>query len=705
MKRVLLIISMLVLSACGTGGSNLNLSVLYAVGDGGTQLPGGVMIYIHSIDEDRTRAVSLFGNNLEMPVPNGLYEIVALGWDGGGLSGNQPFEGNIYCEKLVMNLNGGEVFINLIMTKAKCGDPFFGPPGLFDGGAVQPYPLQIHSCLPDRFDAVTGANDTNCDEAAEQGPVNSIRFIAFEVDEFNGMPPMPGIVSACFPVTNTEAAITSLYEADIRVPGDKFPMGILAYDGTNCEADSFNNEALTMYGFFDGMAMGAGDAKSYTKTTPNNRLELYLKAPFCTPLNKTLALNATGSGTAIDPLHICTSQQMLELMADDTLWDDVIVLESDIDMAGLTVNPIGNATTQFAGTFHGRHHHIHGINMASSIDNFGLFGLASNTSLIDDLQIDFAEITSVGGENVGIVAGKSSGSIINVHVNGGAVSGARFVGGIVGYWTTGATGINLTDSSNSAQVTANNNVSGGIAGYIGGAFGVDGEFRGHFNSGNIKAINGKVGGIFGETGTYAPDTMNLLTNVGNVTTSKGEIGGIGGTSGGSIYKSSSIGNLYIDNMNAGDAVYAGGIIGKQGVFGDPSSGIYDSYSWSEIIGIIPTSCSISQIGGLVGSANGTGIDIQRSYTIASLSNITDNCGANLGIGAVAGFWNAGGIPTDSEVFYSMENTSLTAEPGGAIPNVNGASNADLKNSASYGANWDFGTVWMLDPVSGYPILQ
>src|SRR5690606_15861208 len=64
---------------------------------------------------------------------------------------------------------------------------------------------------------------------------------------------------------------------------------------------------------------------------------------------------AGGDGTGESPYIICTALQLdnvrLSLSAH-------FVLESDINLSGVNLEPIGDTTTPFSGQFDGRHHRI-----------------------------------------------------------------------------------------------------------------------------------------------------------------------------------------------------------------------------------------------------------------------------------------------------------------------------------------------------------
>jgi hypothetical protein len=159
---------------------------------------------------------------------------------------------------------------------------------------------------------------------------------------------------------------------------------------------------------------------------------------------------AGGSGRAEDPYLIRTAEQMNAVGLNQEDWDKHFELEADIDLkdlAGSGFHPIGSGAQPFTGVFAGKGHSVSNLTYPVQADEpqdgfrsyVGLFGL------VDDPQ---AQITQVGlidpqlgpvptcPESVwyagALVGCLRSGSVTDCHVDGGQVSGDRWVGGLIG---------------------------------------------------------------------------------------------------------------------------------------------------------------------------------------------------------------------------------------------------------------------------------
>jgi hypothetical protein len=95
-------------------------------------------------------------------------------------------------------------------------------------------------------------------------------------------------------------------------------------------------------------------------------------------------------------------------------------------------NPIGSAENPFSGHFNGNGHTIYGLLIKNEkSDYLGLFGLCSENSSIENINIEAATIES-NGKYIGTIAGESKGIINKCNVHSAFVYGKCYVGGIVG---------------------------------------------------------------------------------------------------------------------------------------------------------------------------------------------------------------------------------------------------------------------------------
>ena len=189
-------------------------------------------------------------------------------------------------------------------------------------------------------------------------------------------------------------------------------------------------------------------------------------------------------------------------------------LKNDIDLAGVNWKPIEG----FAGTLIGNGFTIKNLNINTSASNVGFFSTLSGT--VRNINFDNAKITVSGSnENVGILCGQLSGSLMKVSVSGSVdANSCNYVGGVVGNFDP-SEGTTITDVENKASVSG--------AGFVGGIVGHIKEtryslaFNALKNSGNIESAGDYVGGIIGYCNNYDSSwdpktTLSDSSNTGNV---------------------------------------------------------------------------------------------------------------------------------------------------------------------------------------------
>lgn len=140
------------------------------------------------------------------------------------------------------------------------------------------------------------------------------------------------------------------------------------------------------------------------------------------------------------------------------------------------IDPVGDASSAFAGVYDGGGYVIENVQISSSADYVGLFGQTTSSAKIYNLGIKNSSITSTGSGAVGAVVGNNQG-LVKYVFSDASVSGSGFVGGLVG--------------QNSGSVISSYN-SGALSGsQTGGVIGSNsGQVNGTYNSGS-----GAQGGI------------------------------------------------------------------------------------------------------------------------------------------------------------------------------------------------------------------
>jgi hypothetical protein len=421
-----------------------------------------------------------------------------------------------------------------------------------------------------------------------------------------------------------------------------------------------------------------------------------------------------GSGTEKDPYQIASVADWQQLMTTFYDWGKSFILMADIDLAGITVTPVGldvspysgNDGTPFTGVFDGNGHIIRNavINMPSR-RFLGLFGIVQYGQ-IKNLGVVNANIsgeTYIGG----LVAWNAYGSIISCFFTG-SVSGIDTVGGLVGY-SDG----NVTSSYAAGPVSGR--------GSVGGLVGISvGHIISCFSTGSVIGVS-SVGGLVGESRASKNfnDTGNVTSSyaTGTVTGTGDDVGGLVGKNDNSIVTTSyatgpvsgrtSVGGLVGYNYNGsitssyatasvsgGDNV--GGLLGKNLYYkGSEPSGynkggiVLDSYATGSVVG------SGNYVGGFVGLNNGG--NVTDCYSIGVVTGTGDTIGGLVG-------QDVGGSGSITSSFWNTLTSGMIYSHRGI-----GKTTAEMKDINTYlSAGWNFDNTWRMPSGSvnnGYPILS
>jgi len=245
-----------------------------------------------------------------------------------------------------------------------------------------------------------------------------------------------------------------------------------------------------------------------------------------------------------------------ELKAIENDMAGSYILGNDIDLGGANFEPIGHGSgfgyTEFTGTFDGNGYKIHNGTINYSSDNFiGLFAYTDSGAEIKNVGLEDVEVTGAGW--VGGLVGYNWGTITNSYSTGN-VSGDRYVGGLVGQNYGGT----ITNSYSTGSVTGDE--------YVGGLVGAnwDGTITNSYSTGSVSG-NDDVGGLVGE------NYEGTITNSYSTGSVEGEerVGGLVGRN----YETGTIENSYSTGSVTGDD-YVGGLVGRNG--GDDAT-ITNSY--------------------------------------------------------------------------------------------------------------------------------
>ncbi|MCS3498178.1 filamentous hemagglutinin family protein [Bradyrhizobium japonicum] len=357
--------------------------------------------------------------------------------------------------------------------------------------------------------------------------------------------------------------------------------------------------------------------------------------------------------------------------------------------AGFTpIGGIGDISSYFSGIFDGLGHHISNltINRPSS-DNIGLFGYIDGGT-IRNVGLEGGSVTGnnavgglVGSSGLWVYGGTSSvayNTISNVYNTGNVTGSGAMVGGLVGdaYITT-------ISYSYATGTVAGYGAAGGLGGRV-----VASSVSNSYATGNVSAVWDGAGGLIGyNIGTwmgpgpadYAIGTVSHSHATGTVTGGVNVGGLLGYCNIGLVTDSYATGNVSGTGSNGGTGTSAGGLVGFASY-----SQVERSYATGNVSGV-------DAVGGLVGG-DWYGGTVSQSYA-------TGNVSGTRSVGGLVGHSNEAVSVLDS---YAAGAVSGNSEVGGLVGvnqeshvgrsyfagTVSGTSNV----GAIVGMNWDGGDV-------------
>jgi len=348
-----------------------------------------------------------------------------------------------------------------------------------------------------------------------------------------------------------------------------------------------------------------------------------------------------GSGTREDPFIIATADQLVRIGMASILWDKAFVLVSDLDLADITLPPIGTCRSMdFTGSFKGDGHIIRNTTMDTariSTTYLGLFGYIGPGGRVSDLGLE--NVTIKGGEGShslgGLVGCMLQGTITHCYTTGSVSAGdnSRSLGGLVGCVLDGT----ITDCWAASRVAGGKDSRrlGGLVGYY-GSDNIGGPM--------ISRSKGMISQCYATGDVSSADKSELL-------------GGLVGYNFGSITNCYATVNVY----NGRKSEQLGGLVGY-----NQGGSITNCYA----IGGVSSADSSGSLGGLVGK-NSEGLPPTKKWK-GTISNCYFLSPAD------------GGSP-DNEL-----GSPLTDE--------------QMKQKASF-VDWDFENIWMICEDKDYPRLQ
>jgi hypothetical protein len=144
-----------------------------------------------------------------------------------------------------------------------------------------------------------------------------------------------------------------------------------------------------------------------------------------------LAYSGDGDGSSGSPYQISSVADWQDLMAVPADWSSYFILTADVNLAGVTLTPVGNDGNRFTGVFDGNDNIISNADINQRNSNYvGLFGYVGSGGKIRNLGVEDVNIT--GQFSIGGLVGVNSGTLTACYATG-SVSGGGSTGGLVGY--------------------------------------------------------------------------------------------------------------------------------------------------------------------------------------------------------------------------------------------------------------------------------
>jgi hypothetical protein len=406
-----------------------------------------------------------------------------------------------------------------------------------------------------------------------------------------------------------------------------------------------------------------------------------------------------------------------EFQLINTEYHGYYMQEADLDLLDLGWMPIGTPY-RFTGVFDGNNHTIANLKINGTLYT-GLFG--SNDGTVRNVHVISGSVS--GGDRVGGICGDNSGSIFGC-TNACTVSGnGRSVGGICGHFAPSYSSFYspsyssyIADCHNTGSVTGSNFV-GGVCGeaYANDDNDYYSSVTVCYNTGSVAGSN-CVGGVCG----FSSSSITDCHNTGSVTGSY-SVGGVCGEASADYYSSYfSITACH----NAGLITGSGSVGGVCGHFSSSSS--FSSSYYYAIIACYNTGSvtgSDNSVGGVCGhfssssSSSSSIITCYNTELVIGSDFVGGVCGSSSGTGikSIIACYNAGSVSGNHYVggihgsFFSSSSAPPSYPSSSTLPSITACywkdiagDNADYgiaESASNTGASIFASGVW---PVTGTP---
>jgi hypothetical protein len=399
-----------------------------------------------------------------------------------------------------------------------------------------------------------------------------------------------------------------------------------------------------------------------------------------------------GSGTIADPYLITTPAQMDSVRKHATSGTK-FKLMNDLDLTAVNWNPIA---LMYAG-FDGNGHKIKYSLTTSNQNSLGLFGISTDT--IKNLNVEATISASGSGSmhDIGGLAGRAIGKILNCHVTGNiSCTGCYGVGGLVGDCINSTvsncsfTGTvkGEADTGGLLGISSNGTISGcSTKGSVAGANDVGGmiglpmsDHLSYCNANcNVTGYGLYVGGFAG----YCMATIDHCYSTGNVTGLTDDLGGfVGRFVSGGVW---SISSCYSTGIVKGSQYSTGGFAGSA------ENNVNNCYSSGEVNGD-------NSVGGFVGNVYLS--PVSTCYSVGAVYG-------NQYMGGLAGVNNGTITSGYFDKNTSWQSSGVAFNGSGYTAIITGATTAEMKMQSTFQptSDWNFTTTWQINEGYTYPVLR
>ncbi|MEO7067324.1 MAG: GLUG motif-containing protein, partial [Rhodanobacter sp.] len=522
--------------------------------------------------------------------------------------------------------------------------------------------------------------------------------------------------------TNNYGTISDAY-ATGSVSGNGYVGGLVGYNSSGTITDGYWDTTTglsTGIGSSNGGTVTGGGGLTTVQlaavlptgfTTSNwgngdNQTTPYLlaNASFGTVSGSVILGSENGvANTSVTPTHygvILTLNQLQNINSTGLAGD--YVLGSNIDASatsgwngGAGFAPLGNSSNNFfSGIFDGLGHTIASLSInRSGSSNVGLFGYVRGGTL-RNVGLVGGSVSGFSGVG-GLVGANSNGTISDAYATG-SVTGSSYVGGLVGVNAYGT----ISDAYATGSVTGTGH-GHHSSNTVGGLVGVNayGTISDTYATGSVSdSVSDSVSGFSGVGGLVG-------VNYGGTITGAYASGSVSGSGSGSVHVGGLVGFNYLGSTN--NAYATGSVTGSVtgsftgsnynsgvgGLVGANDGGrISNAYATGSVSGS-------SYVGGLVG-VNGGGT-ISNAYATGSV-NGTSNVGGLVGAdfnGTIISnaYW-------DTTTTGKGTNQGIGSHNGGTVTGGGGLTDAAMMQQANF-VGFDFSNVWVIYAGHTAPLLR